>query len=218
MEDKSDSLLFVGTTEKRRPWRVGLGVVALVAAAGLVLALGPRLAGPDDGVDQARREWSWIVLHHSATTGGNARRFERNHVGRGLGSLAYHFVIGNGSGSGDGEIEIGPNWRRQLPCNHAGNVDRNRDGIAICVVGNFQENTGGPSPAQIEALEGMVRELMGEFGIDPGRVIGHNEVSSTKCPGRYFPIEAFRARLKQSPEQPTVVAGPAGDVSAEPVR
>src|SRR5262252_9271048 len=63
-----------------------------------------------------------IVLHHSATHGGSATAFERNHRPR-LGGLAYHFVIGNGSGTADGEVETGYRWRDQIPGPHTKNQD-----------------------------------------------------------------------------------------------
>ena len=179
-----------------------LGAVVLLAVMAVAFAYARRARGPLDRLiildATEARPWSYIVLHHSATTGGNARRFERNHIARDLGSLAYHFVIGNGHGSGDGQIEISDNWVRQLPCNHAGDAERNSDGIAICLVGDFEENDDGPTGEQMAALVGLIRYLVYRFDIDPDHVIGHNQVKNTRCPGRHFPLERVRAGLGEA--------------------
>ncbi|HHT9113865.1 MAG TPA: hypothetical protein ACFYD0_11140, partial [Candidatus Wunengus sp. YC65] len=54
------------------------------------------------------RDWRYIVVHHSATSSGNAAEFDKYHR-RKKGwenGLGYHFVIGNGNGTPDGKIEI----------------------------------------------------------------------------------------------------------------
>ncbi|MDI6758300.1 MAG: LysM peptidoglycan-binding domain-containing protein, partial [Candidatus Omnitrophota bacterium] len=61
--------------------------------------------------------WRYITLHHSATLEGNAECFDRNHRGRRMGGLFYHFVVGNGTLSGNGEIEVGWRWQKQEEAN-----------------------------------------------------------------------------------------------------
>jgi hypothetical protein len=134
-----------------------------------------------------------IVLHHSATHGGSATAFERNHKPR-LGGLAYHFVIGNGSGCGDGEIETGYRWRDQIPGPHTKNLEINNESIAICLVGDLQ--TAPPTRRQMAALLDLLERLCRECRIPPGRVRCHREVDpETLCPGRGLPMEELRAAL-----------------------
>ena len=95
------------------------------------------------GKKQAKISWQSITLHHSATSQGNAEVFDYDHRSRGLGGLAYHFVIGNGSDSGDGEVEVGWRWLQQKEADRKGDIQ-------ICLVGNF--NNSEPTAAQFAAL------------------------------------------------------------------
>src|SRR4051812_31599948 len=56
------------------------------------------------------RKWTCVVIHHSGTEVGGARRFDRAHRSRGWDELGYHFVVGNGSDTADGQVEVGPRW------------------------------------------------------------------------------------------------------------
>jgi hypothetical protein len=100
----------------------------------------PIEASASDSRIQAPRNPAFrsIILHHSATHGGSAAAFERNHRTR-LGGLAYHFVIGNGSGAADGAVEVGYRWRDQIPGPHTKNQDVNLESIAICLVGDLEK-------------------------------------------------------------------------------
>ena len=143
------------------------------------------------------RAWRYIVIHHSATTGGSAPSFERYHTRvRGWDSLAYHFVIGNGTQTGDGVIEIGPRWELQQAGAHTGVPRYNEEGIGICLVGDF--TTQLPTERQFSSLYSLVRYLMARYNIPAGDVLGHRECqgSATECPGKNFPIEEFRRSLQ----------------------
>jgi N-acetylmuramoyl-L-alanine amidase len=134
-----------------------------------------------------------IVLHHSATHGGSAAAFERNHRAR-LGGLAYHFVLGNGSGAGDGEVETGYRWRDQVPGPHTKNLEVNSESIAICVVGDLQ--AGPPTRKQLASLLDLLERLCREGRIPAERVRCHREVDpETLCPGRGLPMDEVRAVL-----------------------
>jgi hypothetical protein len=131
-----------------------------------------------------------IVLHHSATHGGSAAAFERNHRAR-LGGLAYHFIIGNGSGAADGAVEVGYRWRDQIPGPHTKNQDVNLESIAICLVGDLE--AGAPSKKQMAALLDLLEKLCREGRIPAERIRSHREVDhETLCPGRGLPIQGIR--------------------------
>jgi len=187
-------------------------VVALVVAVVgsiivIVFALGDpvprrrefdRLCAVNPGVEL--REWTHIILHHSATEAGGAATFDRYH--RGLGwdrGLGYNFVIGNGTRTGDGEIEVGDRWRRQTRGAHCKAGDMNARAVGICFVGNF-ETDEGPSEAQLRAGADLVRYLAWRFAIPCGNILGHGEVTGarTQCPGRFFPIERMRAAAREA--------------------
>ena len=134
-----------------------------------------------------------IVIHHSATHGGSAAAFERNHRPR-LGGLAYHFVIGNGSGTGDGEVETGYRWRDQVPGPHTKNLEVNASSIAICLVGDLQ--TTSPTRKQLASLFNLLERLCRECRIPASQVRCHKEADpETLCPGRGMPMDDLRATL-----------------------
>lgn len=139
------------------------------------------------------REWKHIVIHHSASTSGNAASFDRAHREKGWDGLGYHFVIGNGSGSGDGQVEVGYRWTKQMQGAHAGNYEYNQHGIGICLVGDF-EHGGPPSPAQMQSLRTLVAFLQAKANIAPNEIIGHGNVPgrNTECPGRHMDVISFR--------------------------
>ena len=138
-------------------------------------------------------KWTHIVIHHSATKSGNAAQFDKIHRLRGWDGLGYHFVIGNGDGSPEGKIEVGPRWKNQIRGAHAGVAYYNKYGIGICLVGNFEETS--PDRAQIDALVKLIRWLQIKCDIPAKNVIGHRDVKSTLCPGKYFPMREVKERI-----------------------
>lgn len=142
-----------------------------------------------------RREWRYVVIHHSGTKTGSAKSFDTFHRDeRGWDGLGYDFVIGNGQGSGDGQVEVGYRWKQQLTGAHAGRAENgsnlmNETGIGICLVGNFDATS--PTPAQLRALHRLVAFLCAWCGIPPENVLVHGDVRDTDCPGKKFPVGEF---------------------------
>ena len=141
--------------------------------------------------------WTHIVLHHSATDRGGARRFDKNHREvRKFDSLGYHFVIGNGTDTPDGFVEVGPRWRAQKHGAHCKTPDNyfNNHGIGICLVGDFTKSS--PSGAQIAALNRLVQFLGDHCGISPRSVTTHRDVTGkTQCPGNGLKLVGVRRNL-----------------------
>jgi hypothetical protein len=146
------------------------------------------------------RDWTAIVIHHSATPTGNAAIFdqwhrERNHWD----GIGYDFVIGNGSDSADGQVEVTFRWRQQRTGAHCGGTPgnwANEEAIGICLVGDFgYERPSGP---QMGALTRLVQWLQNRYGIRGARVYGHGTTPGariTECPGRHFPMGQLKAAL-----------------------
>ncbi|MBI9015654.1 MAG: N-acetylmuramoyl-L-alanine amidase [Phycisphaerae bacterium] len=149
--------------------------------------------------------WEGIIIHHSATTAGDATTFDAMHRNaNGWDSLGYHFVINNGNsdhGLADGEIEIGIRWKQQKHGAHC-RVDINDDNywnehtIGICLVGNFENQN--PTPAQYQSLAKLVAVLRRHYNIDPSRIIGHKDAPGAKtlCPGRNFSWYSFNQAMR----------------------
>jgi N-acetyl-anhydromuramyl-L-alanine amidase AmpD len=145
--------------------------------------------------------WTHVVVHHSATAAGGARRFDSYHRhGNGWDELGYHFVIGNGTDTPDGYVEVGSRWHKQKHGAHCKTPDNyfNDHGVGICLVGDFTRSR--PTPRQMESLARLVKFLGDQCGIPPGRVTTHHAVKhSTQCPGRFFEMQALQRRMDRVP-------------------
>jgi len=145
-------------------------------------------------------KWEGIVIHHSGSYAGNARDFDRWHRQLDWDGLGYHFVIDNGHGGPDGRIEVGYRWRQQLTgahCREAQGDDNywNEHTVGICLVGNFEQHP--PSAAQYESLVELIQFLQVRYGIPTNKIIGHNDVKPTACPGRLFSWDELNRRLNR---------------------
>lgn len=162
-----------------------------------------------------KNAWRYIVIHHSASSSGNAASFDRMHRGKGWDGLAYHFVITNGKGGPDGGLEVSHRWWAQKHGAHAGGLTReappetrndyNEFGIGICLVGNFQHRE--PTRAQMKRLAGLIQRLRQMFDIPAENVVGHQHVKSTACPGKLFPWRTLFALIGET-EAPLLARRP----------
>jgi N-acetylmuramoyl-L-alanine amidase len=144
------------------------------------------------------RDWTHIVIHHTATDRGNALTINESHHQRGFGNgLGYHFLIDNGTvGKESGQIEVGPRWVKQMAGAHANANGMNAHGIGIALVGNFSETE--VSEHQFDSLVFLVDTLRKHYQIPIDNIIGHREVpgKNTECPGTRFPWSRFKKALK----------------------
>jgi N-acetylmuramoyl-L-alanine amidase-like protein len=141
-----------------------------------------------------RRRWDSIVIHHSASATGNAKRFDRYHrESKNWDELGYHFVIGNGQGARDGLVEVGSRWIKQKHGAHCKTADNrfNLHGIGICLVGDFSKTA--PTGAQMASLVRLIRFLVDECDVPSESIYTHRGVTGkTVCPGKHFPFVAMR--------------------------
>jgi len=166
---------------------------------------------PEEWRTEGSREWRYLVIHHTATERGSVESIHESHLkrkdnnGNPWMGIGYHFVIGNGHGMDDGAVEPTFRWREQLHGAHAGDNEYNQHGIGIALVGNFEETP--PSANQLDAVKRLAAFLTSEYHIPADRIVGHDDVKTTACPGQYFPLEevrqsTFTASLNR-PEQDT---------------
>ena len=148
---------------------------------------------------QVEKGWRAIIVHHTATDFGNAALIDKWHRERNhWEGVGYDFVIGNGTDSGDGEVEVTFRWRKQIPGAHCKTPNNwaNEDGIAICLIGNFNDTR--PTPRQVQSLLKLIRFLQKRYGIPTSRVYGHGTTPGahvTECPGRNLSITKLRSIL-----------------------
>lgn len=139
----------------------------------------------------AEKHWTTIVLHHSATEQGDVasidavHRGKRDPSGKAWLGIGYHFVVGNGRKMADGEVQPTFRWQQQLAGAHAGQRDYNENGIGICVIGNFDE--AAPTARQMTAVRDLIKTLAARHAIPRERIVRHQDVTATACPGRLFP-------------------------------
>lgn len=177
------------------------GEIPVVPPVPVEPPLPPDTIPPAPSAD--RNAWKYIIIHHSASPGGNAAQFNKLHRSKGWDGVAYHFVIDNGKGGPDGRLEVSPRWWKQkhgahagaLPANAAPDVRNgyNEFGIGICLVGNMEHRP--PTRAQMQTLARLVAKLRTEFNIPAENIVGHGHVKSTACPGRHLPWRTLFAML-----------------------
>jgi N-acetylmuramoyl-L-alanine amidase len=146
------------------------------------------------------KQWTAIVIHHSATETGNAAIFDRMHREENhWDGVGYDFVIGNGTDSGDGEVEVTFRWRRQIAGAHCGGTPNNWanvDAVGVCLVGDFSYRA--PSAKQMQSLLKLIRFLQNRYGISINHIYGHSDTPGarvTECPGRMFPMDRLKRLL-----------------------
>jgi hypothetical protein len=183
------------------------------------------VAGAERGWEPAvpLNGWRYIVVHHSATVGGSAALFEKEHREQRHweNGMGYHFVIGNGVDVPDGLVEIGDRWRRQIQGAHVGG-DLNKECIGVCLVGDFERTY--PTARQMASLDRLLRFLQARCRIPTTRVLGHREVrpGHTVCPGQHFSMDALRRSLSgspawQAPVEPATATTPATGAPPPPL-
>lgn len=159
----------------------------------------PQTTGPKPVIPlYPNRRWTHIVVHHTATHGGDAYTIDKMHHQRGFGNgLGYHFLINNGTeGKTDGQIQVGPRWIKQMDGAHCNAAGMNEHGIGVVLVGNFSENT--VTETELDALVFLVKILRQYYRVPDRNIIGHRDVpgKSTECPGTRFPWAEFKRRLR----------------------
>ncbi|MFA5238488.1 MAG: peptidoglycan recognition family protein [Phycisphaerae bacterium] len=167
-----------------------------------------RIVSNNDGISQqwlpassVEKRWTAIIIHHSATKNGDAAIFDKWHrENNGWEGVGYDFVIGNGSNSGNGQVEVTYRWQKQVTGAHCGGTPgnwANKDGIGICLVGDFDKTQ--PSNAQMQSLVKLVQFLQKRYNIPKSKIYGHGSTpgagTKTNCPGRNFPMSWFKSQL-----------------------
>lgn len=156
------------------------------------------------------KKWKRIIIHHSASSFGNARLINTWHLERGWSGIGYHFVVLNGYLTGAdavagrrfdslvGAIECGrkmdgDEWV-QASEEGAHALGYNKDSIGICLI----HNKGPYDIYQYDALAHLCEDLCKMFKISPDNVLGHYEVDEKKllCPG--IAMDDLRYHLKEA--------------------
>jgi N-acetylmuramoyl-L-alanine amidase len=108
--------------------------------------------------------------------------------------IGYHYGIENVNGT----LMVLPGRSIEKDGAHA--LGFNRNGIGICLVGNY--DIEAPSPERLAILRKLVLGLMNTYRIPADNVIGHRETyiargvkAEKTCPGSQFDMNKFRKSL-----------------------
>ncbi len=145
--------------------------------------------------------WKYIVIHHTAAAKGNLETIRKLHIEeKNFPDIAYHFVINNGTvGRQMGQVEESELWRTKSANYSTMSSEMNAKSIAIVLVGNFEKSK--PPILQFSALVDLTARLALRYEIPASRIIGHKDVSSTVCPGKFMPLKELRNQVKQRLQQ-----------------
>lgn len=127
-----------------------------------------------------------IVIHHTATDKDvSAETVHSWHLNKGWSGIGYHYLIRQ-----DGMIERG---RPETTMGAHAGPEGNADGIGIALAGNFEIEK--PTEKQMESVVYLIKDIIKRYG--DLEIIGHRDVMTTACPGKLFPIEEVRKRVKE---------------------
>jgi N-acetylmuramoyl-L-alanine amidase len=131
--------------------------------------------------------------------------------------IGYHIIIGRNGDKATG---------RPLGTTGAHAKGHNSD-IGICLIGGFGSDADDIAsdhftPAQLDALYGVIKEFQARYKIPDAKVIGHNRVAAKACPG--FRVQKWLASEqiarnrtapeRSSPTQSNTVRASAATVAA----
>lgn len=122
-----------------------------------------------------------LVLHHTECNGWTVERLHQLHLNNGWIGIGYHYYVRK-----NGTIYKGrPDYTRGAHCKGA-----NTNSLGISFEGCYNSIDKEMPKAQFDAGIELIRYLKSKYGNMP--IKGHREVGSSDCPGKYFPLNAFR--------------------------
>lgn len=148
-------------------------------------------AGHPERMERNKGGWHRITVHHSAEenapeldgsiadSSAAIRQMQKSHMeakSPRWGDIGYHFLIDPA-----GHVFQG----RELTWQGAhAEGDNNYQNIGICLIGNFDEER--PTKAALESLRKLIDGLRKQNAIPRSAVFGHQDLKSTRCPGRFL--------------------------------
>ena len=131
--------------------------------------------------------WKWITVHHSVFAPTTDKlsdsldvvlRIQRQHVDvENYADIGYHYLIDRA-----GRVIEGRRLKWQGA--HAGDSNKNRGNVGICLLGNFEEEH--PTKSAIASLDKLVYELQSKLRIPRKNVRPHKAWKETACPGKHL--------------------------------
>lgn len=132
------------------------------------------------------REWSGIVIHHTAGTdypGFDIDEIKKDHQAKNFLDVGYHFLI---------EKIDGGYWTvlgRPLYMDGAHTLGYNKIWLGFSFVGDFTLKP--PDPGMLSHAAKDIRGICASFGILRENILPHSKLNATDCPGKLFPWDKF---------------------------
>lgn len=135
-----------------------------------------------------------ITVHHDGISGSvgtseaaarsRLESVRQSHVGsRGWADIGYHYVID----------PAGRVWEgRSVRFQGAHVKDNNENNVGVMVMGNFDEQR--PTPQAMAALDRFVAGSARQYGVPVNRILTHQEINPTACPGRN--LQAYMVKTR----------------------
>jgi len=137
-----------------------------------------------------RFRFSFIVIHHSASTRDNYESIRRYHQKKHplWSDAVYHIIFSNGSTDVPaGFLEPTGRYRYFHYSTATTSVEHNLKGLHLCLVGNYDKDE---VPTNLRApIANVLRLLQKKFGMDDDDILFHRDCNATKCPGKHITRE-----------------------------
>lgn len=127
-----------------------------------------------------RASTEYIALHHAAAVTCTAAQVDQWHKDNDWSGIGYHyFVRKNGTiYRGRPENKMGAHVSGMNNCS-----------LGICAEGNYDIETTMPT-AQYNAIVELIADIKTRY--PNAKVVGHREIGSSDCPGRYYPLQSIK--------------------------
>ena len=145
-----------------------------------------------NGTLSMRSSTTHIVLHHAAAKTCTAAQVDAWHKNNGWSGIGYHYFVRK-----NGEIYRG----RPEYATGAHVSGNNSYTIGICAEGDYSIETSMPT-AQKAAIIELIKDIKTRY--PNTKVVGHKEIGSSDCPGKYYPLEYFKYYNYNRKEETTV--------------
>jgi N-acetylmuramoyl-L-alanine amidase len=137
----------------------------------------------------------YLVIHHSWSQDRGVldwSAIRRYHIEEnGWADVAYHYgieIVGN-----DWVIVTGR--AEDVTGAHCVEQGMNRKSLAICMIGNF--DLVPPHPRSLDLLATLCTGLCHKYDLTPDKIVPHRQFATYKtCPGKMFPMDELRKRIK----------------------
>lgn len=132
------------------------------------------------GTTSKRITTDYIALHHAAAVTCSAQQVDGWHKSNGWSGIGYHYFVRK-----DGSVYRGrPEWA--LGAHVSG---MNNCSLGICAEGDYDKERTMPD-AQKSAIIILIKDVKSRY--PNAKVVGHRDIGSSDCPGKYYPLDYFK--------------------------